>query len=87
MASGSASPDDGQSTRLTEATPSISPLVAMAEEERREMFRNAPLVISVDNVHKTYLIGVEGVAALRGVSATVKKGEVCFSAVSKCLWL
>ena len=31
--------------------------------------------IMLDNVHKTYLLGVEGVAALRGVSLTVDKGE------------
>jgi putative ABC transport system ATP-binding protein len=29
----------------------------------------------INNVHKTYLLGVEGVAALRGVSLTVGKGE------------
>ena len=31
--------------------------------------------IMINNVHKTYLLGVEGVAALRGVSLTVGKGE------------
>jgi ABC-type lipoprotein export system ATPase subunit len=31
--------------------------------------------IMLNNVHKTYLLGVEGVAALRGVSLTVDKGE------------
>ena len=32
-------------------------------------------VVSIRNVHKTYLIGVEGVPALRGVSLKVKRGE------------
>eukprot|EP00164_Ancoracysta_twista_P001782 GFYU01002343.1.p1 GENE.GFYU01002343.1~~GFYU01002343.1.p1 ORF type:complete len:353 (-),score=74.30 GFYU01002343.1:180-1238(-) len=32
-------------------------------------------VVHLDNVHKTYLLGVEGVPALRGVSARIKKGE------------
>lgn len=31
--------------------------------------------IVVNNVHKTYLLGVEGVPALRGVTLTVKRGE------------
>jgi putative ABC transport system ATP-binding protein len=32
-------------------------------------------VIVLRNIHKTYLIGIEGVPALRGVSLKVKKGE------------
>ena len=32
-------------------------------------------VIVLRNIHKTYLIGIEGVPALRGVSLSVKKGE------------
>ena len=31
--------------------------------------------ISLRNIHKTYLIGIEGIPALRGVSLKVKKGE------------
>jgi len=35
------------------------------------------------NVHKTYLLGIEGVPALRGVSLTVKRGEfVCIFGTS-----
>lgn len=34
------------------------------------------IIISSENVHKTYLLGVEGVAALRGVSVDVKRGEL-----------
>lgn len=32
-------------------------------------------IIRVKNVHKTYLLGLDGVPALRGVSLNVKKGE------------
>eukprot|EP01029_Cantina_marsupialis_P002939 TRINITY_DN128027_c0_g1_i1.p1 TRINITY_DN128027_c0_g1~~TRINITY_DN128027_c0_g1_i1.p1 ORF type:complete len:320 (-),score=71.40 TRINITY_DN128027_c0_g1_i1:136-1095(-) len=32
-------------------------------------------LLSLENVHKTYLLGLEGVAALRGVSLDVKRGE------------
>ncbi|EKE37660.1 hypothetical protein ENUP19_0347G0037 [Entamoeba nuttalli] len=40
-------------------------------------------IISIRNVHKTYLLGIEGVAALRGVSLSVKKGEfVCIYGTS-----
>ena len=33
------------------------------------------IIIKCDNMHKTYLLGVEGVPALRGVSLSVKRGE------------
>lgn len=40
-------------------------------------------VISMKNLHKTYLLGVEGVPALRGVSLTIKRGEfVCIFGTS-----
>jgi len=32
-------------------------------------------IIGMTNVHKTYLLGIEGVTALRGVSLTIKRGE------------
>ena len=35
----------------------------------------SPDAISLRNIHKTYLIGIEGIPALRGVSLKVKKGE------------
>jgi len=36
------------------------------------------VLISMRNVHKTYLLGIEGVPALRGVSVSIKRGEfVC----------
>ena len=34
-----------------------------------------PEAVSLRNIHKTYLIGIEGIPALRGVSLKVKKGE------------
>jgi len=33
-------------------------------------------VIRIENVHKTYLLGVEGVPALRGVSLSIRRGEL-----------
>jgi ABC-type lipoprotein export system ATPase subunit len=52
---------------------------ASAERERREKELDAPPkedeLIKLRNVHKTYLIGVEGVPAIRGVDLTVKRGE------------
>ena len=35
------------------------------------------VVVSCENIHKTYLLGVEGVTALRGVSLDVAEGEFC----------
>ncbi len=32
-------------------------------------------IVSIKNIHKTYLIGLEGVPALRGVNLKVKNGE------------
>eukprot|EP00002_Diphylleia_rotans_P001117 TRINITY_DN1061_c0_g1_i3.p3 TRINITY_DN1061_c0_g1~~TRINITY_DN1061_c0_g1_i3.p3 ORF type:complete len:131 (+),score=27.16 TRINITY_DN1061_c0_g1_i3:45-437(+) len=32
-------------------------------------------IISLDNIHKTYLLGIEGVPALRGVSVDIYPGE------------
>jgi len=41
------------------------------------------MIISLKNVHKTYLLGVEGVPALRGVSLSIKRGEfVCIFGTS-----
>jgi len=33
------------------------------------------IVIKMNNIHKTYLLGIEGIPALRGVSLSVKRGE------------
>ncbi len=32
------------------------------------------LIITVDNVHKSYLLGVEAIPALRGVSLSIRRG-------------
>jgi len=44
--------------------------------EKDDPHANDPdVVVSMKNVHKTYLLGIEGVPALRGVSLTIKRGE------------
>jgi len=44
---------------------------------------NDEVIIDIKNIHKTYLLGVEGVAALRGVSLSIKRGEfVCIFGTS-----
>jgi putative ABC transport system ATP-binding protein len=51
---------------------------AEAEAENEE-----DVIIRCENIHKTYLLGVEGVPALRGVSLTIKRGEfVCIFGTS-----
>jgi putative ABC transport system ATP-binding protein len=42
------------------------------EDEIKEVDRE---VIKLMNVHKTYLLGLEGVPALRGVNLSIKAGE------------
>jgi putative ABC transport system ATP-binding protein len=49
----------------------INALVALDEDERED----DAIIISLNNIHKTYLLGVEGVPALRGVSLSVRRGE------------
>ena len=45
-------------------------------EERDD--KNSEIVVKIENIQKTYLIGIEGVTAVRGVSLVIKKGEfVC----------
>lgn len=40
-------------------------------------------ILSIRNVHKTYLLGIEGVPALRGASVSIKKGDfVCIYGTS-----
>ncbi len=45
-----------------------------SEQEHKEG-DNSDYIITLRNLHKTYLIGVEGVPALRGVSLKIKRGE------------
>ena len=41
------------------------------------------VIVRCDNIHKTYLLGVEGVPALRGVSLSIRRGEfVCIFGTS-----
>lgn len=48
-----------------------------------EEHKNAKDIVVLKNVHKTYLLGVEGVTALRGVSLTIKEGEfICILGTS-----
>lgn len=45
--------------------------------------RDPDELIKLVNVHKTYLMGLEGVQALRGINLTVKRGEfVCILGTS-----
>jgi putative ABC transport system ATP-binding protein len=45
------------------------------DEENEKIDENTQEVIKLVNVHKTYLLGLEGVPALRGVNLTIKDGE------------
>ena len=48
---------------------------ASDNEDEDDDDEDAEVLVELDNVHKTYLLGVEGVPALRGVSVKVFKGE------------
>ena len=40
-------------------------------------------ILSIRNVHKTYLLGIEGVPALRGASVSIKRGDfICIYGTS-----
>lgn len=46
-------------------------------------FKEEEDIIKIENGHKTYLLGLEGVAALRGISVTIKRKEfVCIFGTS-----
>ena len=45
------------------------------EEDDDEIKEDSKEVIKLVNVHKTYLLGLEGVPALRGVNLTINDGE------------
>ena len=50
-------------------------LVDDMEEDDDEIKEDSKEVIKLVNVHKTYLLGLEGVPALRGVNLTISDGE------------
>eukprot|EP00698_Gefionella_okellyi_P024623 TRINITY_DN875_c0_g1_i1.p1 TRINITY_DN875_c0_g1~~TRINITY_DN875_c0_g1_i1.p1 ORF type:complete len:432 (-),score=79.44 TRINITY_DN875_c0_g1_i1:126-1274(-) len=41
----------------------------------QENVKERDIVIHMDNVHKTYLLGIEGVPALRGVTLSIRRGD------------
>ncbi|GAM21386.1 hypothetical protein SAMD00019534_045610 [Acytostelium subglobosum LB1] len=46
-------------------------------------FNDSTNIVAMKNIHKTYLLGIEGVPALRGVTMTIKRGEfVCIFGTS-----
>jgi ABC-type phosphate/phosphonate transport system ATPase subunit len=48
---------------------------ALNEEASPDPFHDRQTIISGSNIHKTYLFGLEGVAALRGVTVNIRQGE------------
>lgn len=44
-------------------------------DENSNKSEEGDFIIQLRNIHKTYLIGIEGVPALRGVNISVKKGD------------
>lgn len=50
-------------------------LLIRVEKDQQEDYKNKSDAIVLRNIHKTYLIGIEGVPALRGVSLKIAKGE------------
>eukprot|EP01089_Gocevia_fonbrunei_P000164 TRINITY_DN10170_c0_g3_i1.p1 TRINITY_DN10170_c0_g3~~TRINITY_DN10170_c0_g3_i1.p1 ORF type:complete len:496 (+),score=121.10 TRINITY_DN10170_c0_g3_i1:99-1586(+) len=53
------------------ASGNITALIELDEHEKED----DALILTMKNIHKTYLLGVEGVPALRGVSLSVRRGE------------
>lgn len=47
------------------------------EHNTERALRRDETIIELENVHKTYLLGVEGIPALRGVSLGISRGEFC----------
>lgn len=45
------------------------------KDETEDQFDDKNIIISAENLHKTYLFGLEGVAALRGVTVNIRQGE------------
>ncbi|KAJ5072455.1 abc transporter h family member 2 [Anaeramoeba ignava] len=57
---------------INEKTPLVQSQKSNHQEEKN---KSKDYIVSIKNVHKTYLIGTEGFAALRGVSLNIKRGE------------
>ena len=52
------------------------PIMHMCEDDGDEDDQDErEVIISCENAHKTYLLGIEGIPALRGISLDVYKGE------------
>ena len=64
---------------MTASSPNVEPEYnaenEYEEESDGEIDEMSREVIKIVNVHKTYLLGIEGVPALRGVNLTVQDGE------------
>ena len=50
-------------------------IVDEMQDDDDEINEDSKEVIKLVNVHKTYLLGLEGVPALRGVNLTINDGE------------
>lgn len=46
-----------------------------SDSDQQEKRVDRHVAVQLRNVHKTYLLGLEGVPALRGVDVTINKGE------------
>ena len=65
-------------------TPSTEPFGKIRLSEKDVLDTDSTkTIVSLRNIHKTYLLGVEGVPALRGVSVSISRGEfVCIYGTS-----
>ena len=75
-----AASNTGNSTKATDPTKpreaaEIEKILKEDQEKKKKKLDDREVVISMDNIQKTYLIGIEGVTAVRGVNLKVHKGE------------
>jgi putative ABC transport system ATP-binding protein len=61
--------------QLSPATTKHSEADEYEDDSDQQIDDSSREVIKLVNVHKTYLLGIEGVPALRGVSLTINDGE------------
>jgi len=64
--------EEGKAVSPSDSQERNNKALLIFEEEKNS---NDEYVIDLENVHKTYLLGLEGVAALRGLSIKIKKRE------------